>query len=145
MAVNGFMHRNQSLYFGGSLASPGGRIFKFGGVQSDNLAYINAYWKSKDFFMDNPFIDKDFVSLSIAADAVSSSSMTVTYSVNGQTGTSFTAPLGTSNTFARKNVNLPLGKVGGTLNVQFGNYASDQLFEVFAIQYGYRPRSWRPE
>ena len=145
LAANGFMHRNHGLYFGGSLASPGGRIFKFGGVHSDNLAYINAYWKSKDFFMDNPFVDKDFVSLSIAADAVESSSMTVTYSVNGQTGTSFTAPLGTSNTFARKNVNLPLGKVGGTLNVQFGNYASDQLFEVFAIQYGYRPRSWRPE
>jgi hypothetical protein len=139
---NGFYRRNQSLYFGSSSA---GYVYKFGGVDSDNGSAIEAYWKSKDFFMDNPFIDKELVNISVAADAVNSSSVTVTYTTNGETSTSYQIPLQSNKTFSRSNENLPIGTTGGTLNIKIGNDAIDQPFEIFAIQYGWRPKVWKPE
>lgn len=143
LPISGFYTRGTKLYFGGALT---GNIFKFGdGATSDNNSAINAYWKSKDFFMSSPFTDDDITNLSTFFSSVANSSMTVTYTINGSSSTSFTVPLArTGSAFGRNNRNLPLGTVGNTFNVQFGNNAADQPFEVFAIQYGINPKSWVP-
>jgi hypothetical protein len=143
IASNGFLVRNQHLYFG---SAAGGYLYKYGDVDNDNGSAINAYWKSKDFFGDNPFTDKELNTLSISATSISNSTMTLTYTINGSSSVSSNVSLNNGNTvISRKNFNLPAGRVGSTFNFRFGNNAADQPFEVLAIQYGMRPKSWRPE
>jgi hypothetical protein len=139
--INGFYIRQNRLYFG---SASGGNVFKFGDVDSDNGAAINAYWKSKDFFMTSPFTDDDVTTLSTFFQSVNNSSMTVTYTVDGSSSTSYTVPLYRPVSFGRNNRNLQLGTVGNTFNVKFGNNAADQPFEVFAIGYTINPKSWKP-
>ncbi len=142
IGTNGMLVRNNSLYFGSSTE---GKIFKFGEVDNDNGADINAFWKSKDFVQGNPFVKKEFVNLSLSAGSVANSSMTVTYSVDGSSSTVYQFPLyAGSNFYKHFNKNLPLGRIGNTFNVKFGNSGADQPFEVFAVQYGFRDKSWVP-
>jgi hypothetical protein len=94
----------------------------------------------------NPFIDKELTSISILADDVANSSMTITYTVNQSSETSYTMPLySADSSIKRNNRSLPIGTQGKIFNFKFGNNAADQPFEVFAIQYGIRPKPWRPE
>ncbi len=140
--INGFYARQNNLYFGSAST---GNIFKFGDTDSDNGSAINAYWKSKDFFGSSPFTDSDITTLSIFFGSVSNSTMTATYTVNGSSETSYSVPLYRANaSFGINNRNLLLGTVGNTFNVKFGNNATDQPFEVFAIQYGETPKPWKP-
>jgi hypothetical protein len=140
--INGFYVRNQRLYFGSATV---GKTYKYGDSDSDDGTAIEAYWKSKDFFQDSPFTEKDYTRLSVAAASVANSSMTVTYAINGSSETAYTVSLQNNNAdFMKKNVNLPLGKTGSTISVKFGNDAVDQPFEVFGLQIGYTPKSWRP-
>jgi hypothetical protein len=142
LATNGLLVRNNSLYFG---SAAGGYIYKFGDVDNDNGSAINAYWRSKDFFGDSPFVDKELVSMSVAGLSVAASSATVTYTLNGSSATSYTVNLYDANkTTVRVNKNLPLGKIGNTFRVEVGNNAADQPFEVYAIQYGLRQKTWIP-
>jgi hypothetical protein len=74
-----------------------------------------------------------------------SSSATVTYTLNGSSATSYTVNLYDANkTTVRVNKNLPLGKIGNTFRVEVGNNAADQPFEVYAMQYGLRQKTWIP-
>lgn len=138
--MDGMYVRNQSLYFG---SATGGYIYKFGDVNNDAGAAINAYWKSKDFFVDSPFTDKELGYISTIASSQANSTMTVTYTLSGQTSTSYSFPTYKANSsFAVSNKNIPTGKSGRTVNIQFGNNAADQPFEVFGIQFGVRPKPW---
>lgn len=143
IGTNGMLVRNNALYFG---SSSEGKIFKFGDTDNDNGNAINAFWKSKDFVLGNPFVKKEFVNLSVSAGSVQNSSMTVTYTIDGSSQTSYTVPLyaGSSNAYRHFNKNLPLGKIGNTFSVQFGNNGADQPLEVFAVQYGFRDKPWVP-
>lgn len=139
---NGFLVRNNDLYFGSSTE---GKIFKFGTGDNDNGLPINSFWKSKDFFNSSPFTDDEVVNISVANSGIANSSMTITYTLNGSSSTSFVVPCYRSgSSFVQTNRNTPAGKIGNTFNVQFGNNATDQPFEVFVIQYGTRPRPWIP-
>jgi hypothetical protein len=142
IGTNGMLVRNNSLYFG---SSSEGKIFKFGDVDNDNGLAINAYWKSKDFVQGNPFVKKEFVNLSVSVGSVANSSMTVTYTVDGSSQTSYQFPLYAGASYYKHyNKNMPAGKIGNTFNVQFGNNGADQFFETFAVQYGFRDKPWVP-
>jgi hypothetical protein len=138
--MDGMYVKNQSLYFGSATS---GTIYKFGDVNNDAGAAINAYWKSKDFFVDSPFTDKELGYISTVAGTQTASTMTITYTLSGNTSTSYSFPLNKSNSsFAVSNKMIPTGKSGRTVNIQFGNNAADQPFEVFGIQFGVRPKPW---
>jgi hypothetical protein len=140
--ANGFYLRGDDLYFGSSTS---GYVYKFGDSDSDNGSAINSYWKSKDFFGNDPFTENEYRKMSVSAKMVADSSMTVTYTTNGSSSTSYTVPLysATSN-FIKNNRNLPAGRTGSYLNVQIGNNAAEQPWEVFGIGYTYEPKPWRP-
>lgn len=138
---NGFYTRQNKLYFG---SSNGGYIYKYGDVDNDAGSAINSYWKSKDFFGDDPFTGQELANISLFAKSVSNSTMTVTYTLNGSSSTSFNFPLYSSQSSVGKNKNLPAGIPGGNFSVQFGNNAADQPWELFAIQLGLRPKTWTP-
>lgn len=142
--MNGMYERSGDLYFG----SPStGHIYKFGDTNDDNGSNINSYWESKDYASGfGPFTIDQYVRLSVLASSVEGSSVTLTYTVDGSSAASNTMNLyNSASNYKFKNLNLPLGKQGTTFSVKFGNNASDQPFEVFAIQYGYRERPWRSQ
>lgn len=139
---NGFLIRNQNLYVGSANA---GKIWKFGDTDSDEGAAIDSYWKSKDFSFD-PTVEKEFTTLSVFVKSVSASSMTVTYTIDGSSSTSYTVPLYNANsTVMRNNRYLPAGRAGNTFNVEFGNNAADQYWELFGSVFGYKKRPWITE
>lgn len=141
--TNGMYIRNQGLYFGSPTA---GTIFKYGDATDDNGSAINSYWKSKDFFGSSPFLDKDYKRLSLTFLSVNNSTMSVTYTVNGSTATTYSVPLlRGSVSFGKSNRNLPLGTVGATFNLQFGNNAANQQWEVFGGQLDYISKSWNTQ
>ncbi len=141
--INGFLIRNKNLYFGGVST---GTINQFGSANSDAGSAINAYWKSRDFFGDSPFLDKDFWRMSFVAGGESGSNMDVTYTINGSTATSYQVPISRgSDLFVKRNVNFPLGTAGSTINFQFGNNAADAPFELFGGQLEYTDRRWNPQ
>ena len=141
---NGFYVRNQSLYFGSATS---GYIYKFGDVDADNGSAINSYWKSKDFFLSDPAVDNELVTLSTVADGstVAGSSITLTYTLNGSSSTAIPVSIYTANTFSRSNKNLPAGRVGALLNVMFGNNAAGMPWEVFGVGYTFRPKPWNTQ
>lgn len=142
IGTNGMLVRNNSLYFGSSTE---GKIFKFGDTDNDDGEAINAYWKSKDYVLGNPFVTKEFVNLSVSAGSVDNSSATVTYAIDGGSETAYQFPLYAGVDFFKHfNKNLPLGKQGNTFNVKVGNDGADQPFEVFAIRFGFREKPWKP-
>lgn len=137
---NGFLVRGNRLYFGSALA---GLIHRFGDTENDNGAAINAYWKSKDFYGDTPFTQKEISNISVISESVANSTMTLTYVINGSSQTSYSYPqFNAYGNFILKNKNLPAGTNAFQFGAQFGNNAANQPFEVFAIQLGIRPKPW---
>jgi len=139
--ANGYLVRAQNLYFGSSVY---GKIYKFGDVDSDDGSDIEAYWKSKDYSAGLPFQDKELVNVSLAADSVENSTVTVSYQV-GSTESSYNVPLEAPGEESTKyNKNIPSGTYGQIMNFKIGNDASDQPFEIFGFQIGIRAKPWRP-
>lgn len=142
--MNGMLIRSQNLYFGDPTA---GRIFGFGTDDSDNGSAIEAYWQSRDFFGDDPFVDKNFNRLSFVTKGNSGSNMDVTYQINGSTATEFSVPLynSSSDAFVKRNMFFPSGTSGSTINFKFGNNAADEPFELFGGVLEYEDEPWFPE
>lgn len=138
--MNGFYVKNNSLYFG---SSSSGTICKFGDVDNDNTSAINSYWKSKDFFSDSPFLDKEIGQMSISTTKNNGSILNVYYTLSGSTtSTGYSFSMSSNNSFLKNNRNIPGGKTGSTFNVKFGNNAADQPFEVNSIMVGTRSKPW---
>lgn len=141
IASNGFYIRNNSLYFGHSTS---GNVFKFGDTNSDYGSSINSYWKSKDFFGD-PFTTDDITDASFFFKAVNNSSMTATFTVGGSSSTTKTIPCQRSGvSFGNYNLALPQGTSGNTFNIQVGNDAAEQPWEVFAEEFRFNVKPWKP-
>lgn len=140
--ANGFLTYNNNLYFAGPST---GVVYQFGNnVYADNGTSINSYWKSKPFFGDSPFTDKDLrlASWYIAED--SGTTLSLTYTLNESTTVSRTLSLFD----ARRNViqnnwNFPLGSVATNFNVQFGDNSMNPPWEVFGGALYFVPRPWK--
>lgn len=141
LASNGFLRRNSELYFG---SASGGYIYKYGEIDNDAGSAINSYWKSKDFFVDSPFTEKEFNLISAAVDSIQNSTITVTYTLDDYSETSYDFYCyDDDSSFSKNNRTLEAGVFGTTINVKVGNNAADQPWEVFGIQVGARPKPWR--
>ena len=139
-AANGFFTKSQALYFADATA---GYIHKYGDRENDNGTAIEAYWKSKDFVHGDPYVDKTYTDISLFTDSEISTG-TVTYQLDASSTSTYSVYLYDANSsYMKFNRNLPIGKIGGTFNVKFGNDASDQPFEIFGIRVGFRSDEWR--
>lgn len=122
---------NNNLYFGGASS---GTWNLYGGVDSDNGFPIDAYWKSKDIGSDQPFLEKDFKTLSILSRNNGTGTMNGTYTFsNSQTG-NYSISLSTGNgiTYARSNYNLPRNSPQNFLNIKLWNNTTTP-FEVLGL------------
>lgn len=137
--ANGFLIQNNSLYIGDSTL---GKVYKYGGVYSDNGTAINSYWKSKDFASDDPFSQDEFKTLSLFAQQVSTGSLSVTYTVDQSSSSSFTVNLSSTST-TEYNKNLTASRMGSIMSLQFGDNSSNPPWEVYGAQYSYSSRPWK--
>lgn len=132
---------NNALYFGGAAA---GTWNKYGDVDADAGASINAYWKSKDIGSDKPFQEKSFKSLSILSRNQVTGNMTGTWTLsNSQTG-SYTISLSTASgiNYARSNYLLPYASAQQFLNVKISNNSATP-FEVLGVGVTWSVLPWR--
>jgi len=134
---------DNSLYFG---SSTGANWIKYGTVNNDDGAAINAYWKSKDFAPGSPFQEKNFQKISLVAQNEGSGSLNVVYALSNTSSGTFTVNLGTSSTiqYIRRNYNVPLQSQQTFMSLQFGNNAANQPFEILGAMVDYFMQPWRP-
>ena len=133
---------NLNLYFGSPTT---GEIHKFGDVTSDNGSSIDSFWKSKDYIGEDPFMDMEFKRFDMIVIQSSGTNITVTYEIDTSTATSFTESLyDATDAILRLSKNIPVGKVGGFLNLKLGDDSSDKPWEVLGLRMAYRLLPWRP-
>jgi hypothetical protein len=108
------------IYFGDST---GGYWNLYGGVNSDNGAAINSYWKSKDFSGGIPFQDKYFNTISMVTKNQGAGTLSVTYTTSDNTSTTYSISLSTTTGATYVHANRLLSQMSPFqfLNVQFGN------------------------
>lgn len=142
LPANGFFVKANKLYFGSATS---GYVFKYGDIDNDNGSAINSYWKSKDYFGTDPFTGQELANISLVGKEVNNSTVTVSYTINGSSTASFYFPLTSSKSFVGLNKNMPAGlNANSSFNIQVGNNAVDQPWEIFGIQVGLRNKSWVP-
>lgn len=139
---NGFLTYNNSLY----VASPSaGKLYKFGGVYSDENVAINSYWRSKAFFGDSPFNEKELRSSSFYCNTSSGTTLSVTYTRDLQNATSYSINLYDSlASTIRHNRRLAAGQRATLFDLQFGDNSTNPPWQCFAAQVTYEPIPWRP-
>lgn len=132
---------NNLLYFGGASS---GTWNLYGGVDSDAGQNINAYWKSNDIGNDDPFVEKNFQTISILSRNNQSGSATATWTLsNSQTGAySLSLSTGAGISYARSNYKIPIVSPQQFINVKVGNNSSTP-FEVLGLGVSWIARPWR--
>lgn len=140
IASNGFVTYNNDLYFGDPSA---GKIYRFGNnVYSDNGTAITAYWKSKPFFGDSPFTEKDLRMGSWYVAYDSGTTLTTTYTLDESTST----VVKTINLYdarkgmIRNNFNFPAGTSPTVFSAKVGDASSNPPWEVFGGVVTFVPR-----
>ena len=130
-----------SLYFGGSSS---GTWNRYGVADSDNGVAINAYWTTRDIGAAQPFLEKDFKSVSILSRNQGSGSATATWTLSNGKTDDYTISLSTTSglNYARSNFKLPISSPQNFMNLKLGNFAANQPFEVLGIQVDYFVRPW---
>lgn len=133
---------SNTLYFGGAST---GTWYRYGNVEADNASAINAYWKSKDL-SGNPFVERTMKNVSLIAANEGTGSLTVTYTYGRNTSGSYSVSLSTTSgiPYVRKGYNLPAASPHSFFNVQVGNNAASQPFEVLGLKMDYIEQPWRP-
>lgn len=132
---------NNELYFGGAAA---GTWSRYGLVDSDDGASINAYYTTKDVGSDAPFQEKDFKTLSILSRNQGTGTMLGTWTNSiGNTG-SYTISLstGTGISYARSNYNLPKKSPQNFMKIRIGNDSSTP-FEILGLGLTWAVLPWK--
>lgn len=151
IGANGFLTRNNQLYIGSSTAAIVG-IFGSTTTVTDGVAGGGVFWQSKYFFGDNPFKSFDLVNISVIGDggSVTSSTITVSYIGAGCGLGSFDFSFGRKSgqsLYVNKLI-APLSSCRD-LSIAISEFAPSNVgasgLEIYAVQAGIRPRSWRPE
>lgn len=131
ITANGFLTYNNNLYFGDPTA---GRVFQFGNnVYSDNGTAISAYWKSKPFFGDSPFSEKDLRMGSWLVASDSGTTLTVTYTLDESTNTVIKNInlYDSRKGMIRNNYNFPAGTIPTVFSAKVGDNSTNPPWEVF--------------
>lgn len=143
LQATALLYRTSGLYFG---SSNGGYWNKYGaaGQNSDNGSSINAYWKSKDFGGDDPFVEKDWQKISLVAKNNVTGNFTVNWADSFAKTGSYTVSLATSTsiTYVRSSHSMQKRSPSNFLNVQIGNN-SQTPFEVLGLRVDFAGQPWR--
>jgi hypothetical protein len=135
---------NTHLFFGD--VADTGRIYQYDSGTSDNTNPINAYWRSKSFSGGDPFLENQYTQIDSILARNDNQSVTASYTLNNSTSsTSFTIPLSSSTyNLIRYKKQLPNGKIGGTIDLQYGDNTATSQWELMGYRIGFTPLPYRP-
>lgn len=123
-----------------------GTVYTWPVGTSDNGSAITAYFKSKDFILGDPFVEKDILAYNFIAKTQTGSNIDFTYSVDASTS-STTVNYSLTDTllgnYRRINDQFPAGTFGSFINLKFGNDDADAPFEFYIAGVRHTPRAWR--
>lgn len=141
IAANGFQIENNALYFGDPVQ---GRVFKFGGVTTDNAVAINSYWRSKSFLGADPFVQNEFVQADFVL-GESSTTLTYTYTLDSKTSTAYViTAYDAAASLIQRNFLLPAGKIGKYYDFRIGDNSSNASWKLMAHRAHYNKLNWQP-
>lgn len=139
--MNSPMVIDDYIYFGSPTA---GKTYYYPIGDTDAGDAINSYWKTKNFVGTNPYVEKQYQTVSIIAGSDYGSSLDITYTMDTSTSTSYTISLTSSTAdFVRNNRQLPIGELGAFFNMQIGNNAADQPWTFYGASIEYKDDPWR--
>lgn len=141
--AGGFLVQGNRLYFG-STADSG--LYRYGSSTDDNGSAINAYWKSKDFPGQDPWLENEYTNIDTIIRRDPSQTLSVDYALNASTTTT-SFDIGLSNTtqaVIRHKKLLPAGKIGGLFNIMFSDESTTSAWEVLGFRFTYKPLPYRP-
>lgn len=139
--AGGMLIQGNRLYFG---SVNDGNIFQFGSGASDNGNSINAFWRSKSFGGNDPFMQNQLMNIDVFAKKDSGSTLTSTYTMDTSTATAYTISLSTANAFVQSRKLLPSGKLGYVFDQKIGDFSSSSQWELFGFRVGYTQLPYRP-
>lgn len=143
IAANGFVVENNALYIGDPLSS---KIYKLGGVTTDNNLSIQSYWKSMDFTGLDPTVQNEFMQADFSF-LESSNTVAYTYDIDQSTTTTvFNIPLYSSkSSIIKRGFLLPVGKIGTYYNFSIGDNSSLPKWTFIGHRALYNPLNWIPQ
>lgn len=144
IGTGGMIIQNNRLYFGDTSTSA--NIFIYGSGTSDNSNPITAYWRTKTFAGQDPFLENNYTNLDSYWARNANQTGTVSYTLNGSTSTtSYTVSLSsTTQSIIRSKKNLPTGTNGSTIDLKFGDTSSSSQWELFLYRLMYAVYPYKP-
>lgn len=142
--AGGMLVQNNHLFFGDVAAT--GQVFQYGSGTSDNGNAISAYWKTKDFPGQDPFLENSYTQLDTYWARNANQNMTVAYTLNGSTtSASYSVTLSsTTQGIIRNKKQFPTGVNGSTINLKFSDNSSSSAWELFLYRLGFTQSTYRP-
>lgn len=141
--ANGFAVENNTLFIGDPLSS---KVYRFGGVTSDNNSSIQSYWKSMDFTGTDPTVQNEFIQSDFSF-LESSNTVTYTFDIDQSTNTTvFNIPTYSSkSSIIKRGFLLPVGKIGTYYNFSVGDNSSLPKWTFIGHRVEYNPLNWVPQ
>lgn len=143
IGTGGMLQQGNYLYFGSTTTS---NTFKYGSGTSDNGTAIQAFWKSKDFGGQDPWLENQYNELDSIYRTNANQSLTVSYALNtSTTTTSYSVNLSSSTQGIIRNKKLlPNGKNGGNINIKFGDTSDSSAWELLGLRFMFTPLPYKP-
>lgn len=140
--AGGMLIQNNHLFFG---SVTDGNVFQYGSGTSDNGTAMTAYWKSKEFTGEDPFLQNQLTNIDTFATKNTGQSVTATYTTDTATSTSYSIALSsTTQTIIQNRKLLPSGKLGYTFNFKVGDATTTSGWEVLGYRIGFTQLPYRP-
>lgn len=138
---NGFAVENNFLYFGDPLSQ---KIYRYGGLTTDNSNPIQSYWKSMDFTGADPTVQNEYIQADFSF-AAASTTISYTYDIDQSTSMLTTIPLSlysAKNSIIKRGLLLAVGKIGTYYNFLVGDNSSQPKWTLMAHRAKYNPLNW---
>lgn len=140
--AGGMLVQSNALYFGDTSL---GNVFNYGTGTSDNGTAINAFWKSKDYTGNDPFLQNQLTNIDTFAKKNAGTTLTATYVMDTSTTTTYsislTDPL---RTIIQSRKLAPSGKLGQVFNIQYGDTSTSSAWEILGYRIGFIQLPYRP-
>ncbi len=139
--AGGMLVQANSLYFGDTSL---GNTYNYGTSTSDNGTAINAFWRSKSFTGQDPFLQNALNQIDIFAKKDQGTTLTSTYTTDTSTATAYSVSLSTSNTVVQSRKLLPSGKLGYVFDLKLGDTSTSSAWEILGYRITFSPQPYRP-
>jgi len=134
--AGGLLVQGNRLYFGDTSTS---NVYVYGSAISDNGTAINAYWRTKTFTGQDPFLQNQLTQIDTFSKKDQGSTLTASYTLDTSTSpTTYSINLSsTTNNVVQSRKLLPGGKLGYTFDLKYEDTSASSSWEIFGYRIGF--------